>query len=404
MLIFYIIRKECLILQYTKFNLILLVFILCTLLVGCKTTPQTTAKNEISNILDVIDSSVFGDKPQIIPSNSIFTLSKKDQVQFFEYYNAQNHSDIPPHKRVYNYIENNLHAFNYYGETYTAQETINNNAGNCISLAILTTAYAKLANIKFGYSEVTTAPVYLKESNFQLISNHVRTKLYDPTFVEYDKMVYFYKPGIIVDYFPSRNNWSSGIASYNQFISMYYRNLAAKALLKNQFNKAGWLVIESLKFAPQSLSAINLLAVIYRNLNRYDLSEEVYLQGLKFSKDNLNLLTNYRLLLLKKNKFLEAELIQEKIDSAKDPSPFRWLTLADENYNNQQYYQAIKYYKKVIEIAPYLHHGYAGTAKALHKLRKNSASKKFMEIALEKTHEAKQEKLYKAKLAILQKY
>ncbi|WP_042145468.1 MULTISPECIES: hypothetical protein [unclassified Pseudoalteromonas] len=327
-----------------------------------------------------------------------------EQNKFFEYYNSQNRAEIPPHKRVYNYLENNLHAFNYYGETYTAQETIDNKAGNCISLAILTTAYAKLANIQFAYSEVTTAPVYFKESNFQLISNHVRTKLYDPTFIEEDKMAYFYKPGIIVDYFPSRNNWSNGIATYDKFISMYYRNLAAKSLLKNDLNTAGWLTLESLKFAPNSLSAINLLAIIFRSLDYYDLSEKVYLHGLKYSKDNLNLLTNYQLLLVKQNKTIEAEQLQIKIDNAADPSPFRWLTLADEHYNNQKYLGAIKYYKKVIEIAPYLHHGYAGTAKSLYALDEKRASKKFMKIALEKTHEAKQEKLYKAKLAIFEKY
>jgi len=347
---------------------------------------------------------VFGKKPSIISSDTIFELSQKEQDKFLEYYNAESRKDTSPHKRVYNYIENNLHSFNYYGETYTAQETVDNNAGNCISLAILTTAYAKLVNIKFGYSEVTTAPVYFKESNFQLISNHVRTKLYDPTFVEEDNTVYFYKPGIIVDYFPSRNNWSNGIATYKQFISMYYRNLAAKALLKNDLNKAGWLIIESLKFAPKSLSSINLLAVVYRNLNLYETSELVYLHGLKYSSDNLNLLGNYQILLLKQNKTIDAELLQTKIDNAKDPSPFRWLTLADEKFNQKQYYNAIKYYKKVIEIAPYLHHGYAGTAKSLYAQNHKSASKKFMKIALEKTHEAKQEKLYKAKLAILQKY
>lgn len=185
---------------------------------------------------------------------------------------------------------------------------------------------------------------------------------------------------------------------------MYYRNLAAKALLENDLNTAGWFALESLKFAPTSLSSINLLAVIYRNLDLYDLSEKVYLHGLKYNKDNLNLLTNYQLLLVKQNKTKAAEQLQTKIDNATDPSPFRWLTLADEHYNNQKYFEAIKYYKKVIEIAPYLHHGYAGTAKSLFALDKKGASKKFMEIALEKTHEAKQEKLYKAKLAIFEKY
>jgi len=371
---------------------------------GCKTTKDTTSIKDTPNIETVVDTRVFGIKPHIIASDKLFELTKIEQDKFFEYYNAENRSHIPPHKRVYNYIENKLHTFNYYGETYTAQETIDNKAGNCISLAILTTAYAKLADIEFGYSEVTTAPVYFKESNFQLISNHVRTKLYDPTFEPKDDLIYFYKPGIVVDYFPSRNNWSNGIATFDKFISMYYRNLAAKALLENDLNTAGWFALESLKFAPKSLSAINLLAVIYRNFDLYDLSEKVYLHGLKYSEDHLNLLTNYQLLLIKQNKTTEAEQLQTRIDNASDPSPFRWLTLADEHYNNQKYFGAIKYYKKVIEIAPYLHHGYAGTAKSLYALDKKGASKKFMEIALEKTHEAKQEKLYKTKLAILQKY
>ncbi|SFC15743.1 tetratricopeptide repeat protein [Pseudoalteromonas denitrificans] len=374
------------------------------ILVGCKATPDIKKNNTTPTIFTLIDTQQFGTKPNIIAVNKLFELDDKEKNKFNHFFDNPTNNKLSPHKRVFKYIDKKLKFFNYYGQTYTAQNTINNNAGNCISLAILTTAYAKLANIDVNYSEVTTAPVYFKNANFQLISNHVRTKLFDPNFKEATNTVYFYKPGIIIDYFPSRNSWGSGIVNEREFIAMYYRNLSATALQKDDLNLAAWNIVESLTFDASSISAINMLAVIYRNMGLFEKSEMVYQYGLTLDAENLNLLSNYHLLLSKLNRFDDANKIQVKIDNAKDPSPFRWLILADDYYQDNEYKRALKYYKKVIEIAPYLHHGYSGTAKSLFALDKKNMAKKFMVIALEKTHEATQAKLYKAKLAILSKY
>ena len=59
-------------------------------------------------------------------------------------------------------------------------------------------------------------------------------------------------------------------------------------------------------------------------------------------------------------------------------------------------------FDKVIQLAPYLHFGYAGKAKAAFELGYVSESEALFEQALARTHDDKTEDLYRAKLAILE--
>ncbi|MFT6900042.1 MAG: transglutaminase-like putative cysteine protease [Colwellia sp.] len=70
-----------------------------------------------------------------------------------------------PHKALYQILTENMVNFTYYGETYNATTTMLLNKGNCMSLAILTTAYAKLLGLDFSYRNVYTLPIYSQKED-----------------------------------------------------------------------------------------------------------------------------------------------------------------------------------------------------------------------------------------------
>ncbi|QYK02556.1 tetratricopeptide repeat protein [Shewanella psychrotolerans] len=94
-----------------------------------------------------------------------------------------------------------------------------------------------------------------------------------------------------------------------------------------------------------------MLAVIFRHLEQDAQAESIYLYGLSVKPNNLNLLFNYQVLLTRNDRYIGADLLHNRIDNAKDPSPFRWVTLGNEHYENKGYRRALKYYNKAIELA-----------------------------------------------------
>ena len=385
------------------------IFILITTvaLLGCQQTAQHNpiAPIKITNTLALIDQQNLGPKPSFSSAQALFTLSPAAQQHFFDYFNASSRRDVLGHKKVYNYLANKLHQFNYYSATYTAQQALDSNSGNCLSLAILTTAYAQLANITITYSEMTNAPVYSRQGQFEFESGHVVSQLHNPSFVPQNGIQYATKPTIVIDYFPSKENWQGDALSKDQFIAMYYRNLSADALAENKLSDAAWLAIESFHYAPNDLAGINLMAVIYRRMGQIQQAQTLYQHGLTIAeqngRQNLHLLSNYLLLLNHQGKTQEAAKISALVEQANDPSPFRWLNLANDALMARQLKKAMRYFKKVTEKAHYLPYGYEGMAKVYYLQGRIRSAKEQLQLALARTHDQQNEKRYQAKLAAL---
>lgn len=374
-------------------------------------TSETDRQKPLA--LELVDISDFQsvdstDTETNIPNDSeipspqqIFDLSDEAKTHFFAYLNHSANARYPMHKRVFNYLNRHLSNFNYYSDTYTAQQTLENNSGNCMSLAILTTAYADLAGLEFQYNRVDSAPVFGRAGRFEVASTHVVTKLFDPTFIPKPGMLYVRKPYLLVDYFPTRNNWVGGKVTKDTFVAMFYRNLAAQRMAEEDFNSAGRLAIAALKHAPYAVDGINTMAVIYRQIGRDDKAEALYRYGLTLTENNIDLLYNYQLLLSSQGRNDESTKLQARLEQLDDPSPFPYLRLADEALARSDVDLALKFYNKTIDKAHYLPHGYVGAAKAYFAKGKFREARKQLHKAIERTHDGNDEKLFRAKLASL---
>lgn len=378
---------------------------------GCAQTPQQVVKLEpqLPDTLSLVNTADFGPEPSLMPAENLFVLNDVSKQAFLDYYHDNSRRHIQGHLRVYNYLADLLPHFNYYSDTNTAQQALDTNSGNCLSLAILTTAFANLAQVNISYNEITSAPIYSRDGGIEFQSGHVVSKLLDPAFTPQSGILYLNKPQIIVDYFPTKDSWIGAKVTKDDFISMYYRNLGSDALARNSLHEAGWLATKAIEYAPNDMANINLMAVIYRRLGFPDKSEQLYKHGIEVGniedegKQNLMLLGNYHILLKSQNRMQEALALKQQLDKADDPSPFRWLHLGYEALNDNRLTKAMFYFKKVTEKAHYLPHGYAAMAKVYYLKGRTRAAKEHFEMALQRTRDDDSEKLFEAKLAALSK-
>lgn len=373
---------------------------LLLLLMACSAN-QSVKKSPLPP-LPQVNAINFGEPVNILEKQDIFKLTEQQQRHFLAFYNHPRYQNLKPHKRIFEYLQRRLDGFDFRGETYTASEALQTGAGNCLSLAIVTKALADLVDVELGYQKVNATPIYQKEQGVLLLSSHVRTFLYDPTYVSQENEWVLRPPMVIIDYFPDRGDITGGKVSEQEFISMYYRNLAARALVQQDYPKAYWLIKEALEYAPYHPENLNLLAVLFRKSGQLEDAEVFYQFAIEHTESSANLLSNYHLLLSDQNRDQDAEVIRKKLLSYQDYNPYVWLKLGHEAFQAGNIGEAIRHYQKVVEMAPYLDEGYFGLAKSYYQTGSTDKAATAMQQAVEKAFKEKTRNLYYAKLAILQ--
>ena len=363
---------------------------------GCTT-------NSSSEILEtpVLDDGLFGERPSLASDSEVHRLTDRQQQDFFDYFLAPDIADIPAHQRVFDYLDRLATRFSYQGNTYTASEALQHSSGNCLSLAILTTALARLADVEVSYQLTDSTPVFEMDSKLARRGLHVRTLLHDPTWVPPEGFLTVSPRGITVDYFPTDHDRFIGNIEAADYLAMYFRNLAADALATGDLRTAFWLTMKSLEIVPDDPDSLNTLAIIYDRAGDQAKSEEVYRFGLQNSRRQVSLLRNFSKFLRRQQRDEEAEEFERILDGLDDENPFDWLNagrvaLADGNHK-----QAIRYFRKSAEIAPYLHEVHFGLARAHYATGSMDEARQALALALEYSYKASTRDLYHAKLAAL---
>ena len=377
-----------------------LVWILfAVLLIACQSTPSIVGERQGTRWY--LNASLFEQRLDIISQADVFALNEAQKTDFLNYFNAPANVQRDPYMRVFDYLESLTLDFNYKSKTHIASKTISLGEGNCQSLAILTTALARLAGVKVSYQLIDSTPVFERKDDVIIKGVHVRTKLYRRPSKEE-----FYSgsaSGLIVDYFPGGDRRFLGNISEPEFVARYYLNIAADLLAKQQYQQAYWYALEALEYAPLMQSNINTMAVIHRRIGDEVKAEAIYKFGIETATNKLSLLKNYRLLLLSQGRVKEALNIAEQISKIDDPSPYNWINIANTALKAEDYKAAKIYFEKAIELAPYLQYAYLGLAKTYYAQGRLDQTREMLLLAMENNYRRSNNGLYKAKLLALAK-
>ncbi len=336
-----------------------------------------------------------------IPAAQLFQLSQQQQQDFVHYFNAPVNQSRAPNWRLYDYLEGRLAGFDYKGDTYTAQQALEKNAGNCLSLALVTGALAKLVGLELDYQQVDSAPVYRMQNNLLMLSSHVRTKVYDPSFKPEKDILYLSRPGVVIDYLPARGDRYGAKRTEQDVIAMFYQNQAAEALVNNQLTLAYQLSRRALQHGQLNPGSLNSLAVAYSRAGLIDESAQTYAYARERGATSLELLDNYRKLLLRQGKRAEAAEIAVQLGNVDDANPYNWLSLAEGFFAEGKVHYALENYLKAQQLAPYLEESYLGLAKSYHAMGKLVKASEALEKAIALSYQTRQRQLYEAKLSTL---
>ncbi|MEX0739524.1 MAG: tetratricopeptide repeat protein [Pseudohongiella sp.] len=374
--------------------------LLVALLPACHTLESSQPSASPEPFISQMEG-LYGPRPEIVTSEQLHRLTPEQEREFLAYFNAPIRSSQPPQWRLIRYLEARLSSFSYRGETLTAEQSIASGGGNCLSLAIMTTAFAQLVGVDTAFQLMDERPVYEIREGVVEKGVHIRSLLLDPGWTPAQGLLGRSR-GITVDYFPSGRERFVRNLRYADYLAMYYRNVAVEALNTGDLNKAFWLSMEALQHAPDSSETLNLLAVVNRKAGHVDLAERTYLYALEHASEKLTLLKNYRTLLALEGRNREATLIDQRLRRIEDPSPHNWYLLAQSSYAEGNYAESARYYQRAIAIAPYLDEAHLGLALSLYGMGKRETAVDALQLAIDNAGRSRERRLYKAKLESLQ--
>ena len=376
--------------------------VVISFLSGCKSTSEKPVRSDTIPTSELqFDEPPFALLPVPQPED-LFALQDAQKAHFLAYFHHPEQQHVSAHQRLYNYLNDILDGFHFQGKTYTASQALEMQSGNCLSLAILTTALARLVELDFSYQRVNSSPVYHRYHNVMTLSSHVRTHLHLVEKVRNKEAITMTRSSLIIDYFPQSGNVTGDRVEYADFIAMFYQNLAGDALVQENFPLAYSLLYRGWKLSADNPETLNTFAVLFNKMGQAEKAESIYAYAVKNDLGTVNILSNYHLLLAQQGREAEAKTLEQAMQHVEDDNPYRWFDIADRQFAKSNYAIALKYYKRALQEAPYMHEGYFGLAKIYYSLGQEDEAKKALNRALELTYVPKEQRLYMSKLQVLE--
>ncbi|MDP5136968.1 tetratricopeptide repeat protein [Rheinheimera baltica] len=366
---------------------------------ACSSTGKLTLQEPTLPYSDLL-AQVHSDVPSV---QDIFSLTIEQEQEFLAYFHAPEHQDLAGRKRLYNFLSQHTAYFDYQGHNYTASQAYRLKAGNCISLAVLTKALADVVGVDIKFQSIISAPVFDMKNSYMLSSDHVRTFLYESDFVSKRGNSYFLQPLLVIDYLPAAGDIVGENISEKTFIAMFYRNLAADALLKENYHQALALLKTALSFDPTYGAVINLVAITHRRLNEPELAAKFYEYGLQVSNRKTSLTSNYAVLKQLQGDEHGAEQLRQSLSRQDDNDPYFWYLLGKTAIEQRHPADAAIYFSKAIERAPYMHELYLELAVAQYQNEQPQRARNTLERAAEMATAKTTQQRYFAKLDALKR-
>ena len=365
---------------------------------GCALSPSSAGPQHDQR--PPLNRALFGEPVHIPDADEIFALSEQ-QIEALDEFLSRQVIDGDLNWQLARFIQRHLSDFDYWGETLMASQALQDQQGNCMSLAVVTTAFTRHLGLEHDFQLMRTPPTFERQSDLVLVSDHVRTRIYPPVADQQDEEQDhsgWKTRRAIIDYFPTRERQPSRQVPRDEFLAMFYRNVASEKMLNGELNEAFWFAERADGIDPDNAAVHNLLAVIHRRAGDSETAEALLYHALGLHPNDVNLLHNLHALLKHRGRDEEAQAVFERLASLPDHNPYPRLMLARELAESGQLERALSIYKAIAEQLPYLHEAYWGMAIVRDKQGDHAGARQAMEKALDLTRAPRHERLYTAKL------
>ncbi len=226
-------------------------------------------------------------------AREIFALTPemRDYLQFAMERGVRSKSS--PAFALYDIVHNALKLDYDTAVTRTAQQAFEARAGNCLSLVVLTGAFARELGLPTTFQSVYGFETWSRAEGMAFLSGHVNLVL--DTHPRPDGFgVVAFERELVIDFVEDARRTVSNARAINEntIVAMFHNNRAAELMVGGHLDAAYWYARAAMQSDPHYLSAYNTLAVIYLRNGDLRAAERVLDAALTREPANSQMLTN----------------------------------------------------------------------------------------------------------------
>lgn len=373
-----------------KPGLILLVF--CLWLAGCAQAPIAPRAEQLFH------DELFGAPTETIRADDVFALSDGMKRYLGTEIAAQLRRRGPRDGLVEALYSRSQLKLEYDSVmTRNAAQAFDARSGNCLSLVIMTAAFARHLGLPVRYQSVFVDESWIRNGDLQFVSSHVNLTLsrgmggsggYDTGSL------------MTIDFLPAEEIRGARTREIGEstIVAMFMNNRAAEALAAGRIADAYWWAKHAIGHEPTFLSAYNTLGVVYLRRNEPALAREVFERVLEREPRNTRSLANLVRVLQVQGRDAEARAASERLAQIEPYAPFHFFDRGVAAMRAGDFRAAKELFTKEIERDAYYHEFQFWLALAHYGLGDLTQARKHLDLARETSTTRQDRELYAAKL------
>ena len=290
------------------------------------------------------------------------------------------------------------------GDTRNAAQAFADRRGNCLSLVIMTAAFAKQLGLPVRYQSVYVDELWSRSGDLYFLNGHVNLSL-GPSLSESRDSAGDSRM-LTVDFMrqPPGSRQRVQVIEEHTIVAMFMNNRAAENLQAGQIDAAYWWARAALQSDPKMLAAYNTLGVIYRRHGDPSLAEPALRHVLAQEPGNTQAMSNLVLLLNELGRPAEATQWAQQLAQLQPYPPYRFFDLGQAAMKAGDYAAASDWFSKEIARSAYVPEFYFWLALANYGLGDLGAARRQMNLALENSTTQQDRLLYTSKLDLLKQH
>jgi Flp pilus assembly protein TadD len=370
--------------------------LLCLLLAACAEAPVAQRPDALFN------DQLFGTPSEPISADDVFALT--DEMRRYL------DTDMARQFRAKGRQQALVDALYQRGElkleydaamTRNAAQAFDARSGNCLSLVIMTAAFAKELGLRVEYQSAFREETWSRAGNLYLRSGHVNLTLSRrATDLQGGDAS---RPPLTIDFLPAEAIGGLRTRSIDEatVVSMYMNNRAAEALVQGHLDDAYAWARAAVSHRPGFYSAYNTLGVIYLRHGDLAQAEQVFSHILEREPANTRVLYNLAAALGQLGRAGEAAEVRRKLAQIEPHPPFYYFNLGIAAMEHDDFRAARDLFAKEVARADYYHEFHFWLALASFRLGEIEPAREHLALAMQNSTTRRDHDLYAAKLAWL---
>ena len=369
------------------------VLLLSLLAAACATAPVTPPRGDLFN------DALFHPPTEKIDRADIFALSPEMKVYLRTDMAAQiREKGLHPGFFEALYNQGQLRLDYDSVETRNAAQAFALRSGNCLSLVIMSAAFAKALALPVWFQSVNVDETWSRSGDIQFFIGHVNLTLGKKqselgiSHAAIENMTIDFLPPQLLRGLPVK------VISEDTIVAMYMNNRAAEAFARGKLDDAYWWARAAIGADPQFSSSYNTLGIVYRRHGNPDDALKVLAYANEREPENTRIMSNLVAVLNDTGHAAEAATLSRKLEKLEPNPPFSYFNLGLKAMKDENYRLARDLFVKEVDRAPRYHEFHYWLAAAYAGLGDVEKARTQLAIALEYSTTRKEHELYAAKL------